>query len=117
MIDTLQLTAERAKDLLAAKEISSDELFAAYLTAIGERDPELHAYLFVCKDSPGEGVPIAIKDVIGTKGVPTTAGSKMLESYVPVYDATVIERSKAHGLRMLGKTDRKSTRLNSSHSS
>nr|MBA3844114.1 Asp-tRNA(Asn)/Glu-tRNA(Gln) amidotransferase GatCAB subunit A [Actinomycetota bacterium] len=105
MIDTLQLTAERASDLLAANEVSSDELFAAYLTAIGERDPELHAYLFVCEDSPGVGIPIAIKDVIGTKGVPTTAGSKMLESYVPVYDAAVIERCRAHGLRMLGKTN------------
>jgi aspartyl-tRNA(Asn)/glutamyl-tRNA(Gln) amidotransferase subunit A len=104
-IDTLRLTAERANELLTTKEVSSDELFAAYLEAIGERDPELHAYLFVCDDSPGEGIPIAIKDVIGTKGIPTTAGSKMLESYVPVYDATVIERCKARGLRMLGKTN------------
>ncbi len=104
-IDTLRLTAERANELLTAKEVSSDELFAAYLEAIGERDPELHAYLFVCDDSPGEGIPIAIKDVIGTKGIPTTAGSKMLEHYVPVYDATVIERCKARGLRTLGKTN------------
>jgi aspartyl-tRNA(Asn)/glutamyl-tRNA(Gln) amidotransferase subunit A len=105
VVDTLTLTAERASELLAAKEISSDELFAAYLAAIGERDPELHAYLYVCEDNPGEGIPIAIKDVIGTKGIRTTAGSKMLASYVPVYDATVIERCKAHGLRILGKTN------------
>ncbi len=106
-IDTLRLTAEEAKKLLEAREVSGDELFAAYLAAIGERDPELHAYLYVCAgaESGGDGIPIAIKDVIGTKGVPTTAGSKMLESYVPVYDATVIERCKAHGLRMLGKTN------------
>src|SRR6476646_2359094 len=104
-VDTLTLTAERANQLLGAKEISSDELFAAYLAAIGERDPELHAYLYVCDDSPGDGIPIAIKDVIGTKGVRTTAGSKMLESYVPVYDATVIEHCKARGLRILGKTN------------
>jgi aspartyl-tRNA(Asn)/glutamyl-tRNA(Gln) amidotransferase subunit A len=104
-LDTLTLTAERANELLTAKEVSSDELFAAYLAAIGERDPELHAYLYVCDDSPGEGIPIAIKDVIGTKGIRTTAGSKMLESYVPVYDATVIERCKARGLRILGKTN------------
>src|SRR4029079_1347736 len=91
--------------LLTAKDVSSDELFAAYLAAIGERDPELHAYLYVCDDSPGEGIPIAIKDVIGTKGIRTTAGSKMLESYVPVYDATVIERCQARGLRILAKTN------------
>ena len=45
MIDTLRLTAEAANDLLTAGEVSSDELFSAYLAAIGERDPELHAYL------------------------------------------------------------------------
>jgi aspartyl-tRNA(Asn)/glutamyl-tRNA(Gln) amidotransferase subunit A len=105
MIDTLRLTAEAANGLLTAGEVSSDELFAAYLAAIGERDPELHAYLHVCEDSPGEGIPIAIKDVIGTKGVPTTAGSKILESYVPVFDSTVAARCKDRGLRLLGKTN------------
>ena len=103
MIDTLRLTAEEANDLLSRKEVSSDELFAAYLAAIGERDPELHCYLHVCESSEGEGVPIALKDVIGTKGIPTTAGSKILEGYVPVYDSTVVERLKARGLRILGK--------------
>jgi aspartyl-tRNA(Asn)/glutamyl-tRNA(Gln) amidotransferase subunit A len=105
MIDTLRLTAEAAHRLIEAGEVSSDEVYAAYLAAIGERDPELHAYLHVCEDSPGTSVPIAIKDVIGTKGIPTTAGSKILENYVPVYDATVIERCKARGLRILGKTN------------
>ena len=67
----------------------------AYRAAIGERDPELHAYLHVCDDPGGDGIPIAVKDVIGTKGIPTTAGSKILEGYVPVYDATVIARREA----------------------
>jgi aspartyl-tRNA(Asn)/glutamyl-tRNA(Gln) amidotransferase subunit A len=101
MIDTLRLTAEEAKKLLDAREVSGAELFAAYRG----RDDDLHAFLHRCDDPGGEGIPIAIKDVIGTKGVPTTAGSKILENYVPVYDATVAARCKAHGLRLLGKTN------------
>jgi aspartyl-tRNA(Asn)/glutamyl-tRNA(Gln) amidotransferase subunit A len=101
MIDSLRLTAEEARRLLDAREISGAELYAAY----AEREDELHAFLHRCEDPGGEGIPIAIKDVIGTKGVPTTAGSRILENYVPVYDATVTARCKAHGLRLLGKTN------------
>ncbi len=104
-LDTLRLTAEEAWRLVEAKEISGAELFAAYLAAIGERDPELHAFLHVCDDPGGDGIPLAVKDVIGTKGIPTTAGSKILEGYVPVYDATVIVNAKRHGFRILGKTN------------
>src|SRR4051812_30655964 len=104
-LDTLRLTAEEAWRLIEAKEVSGAELFAAYRGAIDERDDELHAYLHVCEDEGGEGLPIAIKDVISTKGVPTTAGSKILESYVPVFDSTVAARCKSHGLRVLGKTN------------
>src|SRR4051794_5044375 len=105
MIDTLRLTAEEGARLVRDKEISGAELYAAYRAAIDERDPELHCYLHVCDDEGGEGLPIAVKDVIGTKGIPTTAGSKILEDYVPVYDATVVERCKSRGLRVLGKTN------------
>jgi aspartyl-tRNA(Asn)/glutamyl-tRNA(Gln) amidotransferase subunit A len=105
MLDTLRLTAEEAARLVRDREVSGAELYAAYRTAIDERDPELHCYLHVCDDEGGEGVPIAVKDVIGTRGIPTTAGSKILEGYVPVYDATVVERCRAHGLRILGKTN------------
>jgi aspartyl-tRNA(Asn)/glutamyl-tRNA(Gln) amidotransferase subunit A len=104
-VDTLRLTAEEATRLLRAKDVTSAELYAAYRAAIDERDPELHCYLHVCDDDGGEGVPIALKDVIGTKGIPTTAGSRILEGYVPVYDSTVAERCKANGLRVLGKTN------------
>jgi len=105
MIDTLTLTAEEAWRLVDAREVSGAELFAAYRAAIDERDDELHAFLHVADDPGGDGLPIAIKDVIGTQGVPTTAGSKILESYVPVFDATVAARCKSHGLRLLGKTN------------
>jgi aspartyl-tRNA(Asn)/glutamyl-tRNA(Gln) amidotransferase subunit A len=104
-VDTLRLSAEEANRLVADGEVSSDELYRAYLGAIGERDPELHAFLHVCENDPGEGIPIAIKDVIGTRGIPTTAGSKILESYVPVYDATVIANCRGRGLRVIGKTN------------
>jgi aspartyl-tRNA(Asn)/glutamyl-tRNA(Gln) amidotransferase subunit A len=104
-VDTLRLSAEEANKLVADGEISSDELYRAYLDAIGERDPELHAFLYVCENDPGDGIPIAIKDVIGTRGIPTTAGSKILESYVPVYDATVIANCRKRGLRVIGKTN------------
>ena len=101
MIDVLRLTAEGAKELLEKKEISGAELFAAY----AGREDEYNAFLYRCEDPGGDGIPIAIKDIIGTKGIPTTAGSKILENYVPVYDATVIANCKAHGLRILGKTN------------
>ena len=104
-VDTLRLTAEGAWKLLDAKEVSSDELYAAYLAAIGERDPELHCFLHVCDEAEGAGIPIALKDVIGTRGIPTTAGSKILQGYVPVYDSTVAARCKAQGLRVIGKTN------------
>ncbi len=106
MIDTLRLTAEGAKELLDQGEVSGAELFAAYRAAIDARNPELNAFLtLVDEPAAGGGVPIALKDVISTKGVRTTAGSKILEHYVPVFDATVAARCKAHGLALLGKTN------------
>lgn len=104
MIDTLRLTAEDVSGLLERKEVSGEEVTQAYLDAIEERDPELHAYLDVVGER-GAGVPIAHKDVITTKGVPTTAGSRILEGYVPVFDSTVAARCKEAGLPILGKTN------------
>src|SRR6187455_408026 len=104
MIDTLRLTAEQAAGLLESGEVSGDELVGAYVEAIGERDPELHAYLHVVGES-SDGVPIALKDNITTRGVPTTAGSRILEGYVPVFDSTVATRVKEAGLPLIGKTN------------
>jgi aspartyl-tRNA(Asn)/glutamyl-tRNA(Gln) amidotransferase subunit A len=104
LIDTLRLTAEEAAGLLETGEISGAELAGAYAEAIGERDSELHAYLHVVGES-GAGVPIALKDNITTRGVPTTAGSRILEGYLPVFDSTVATRVKEAGLPLIGKTN------------
>ena len=103
-MDTLRLTAEDVLGLLERGEASAEELRDAYVAAIEERDDELHTYLHVAGEAGG-GVPIALKDVITTKGVPTTAGSKILEGYVPVFDSTVATRCKEAGLPLLGKTN------------
>jgi aspartyl-tRNA(Asn)/glutamyl-tRNA(Gln) amidotransferase subunit A len=105
VIDTLRLTAEAAKTLLENGEVSGDELRAAYRAAIDERNEELHCFLTLVDGDHNDGVPIALKDVISTKGVRTTAGSKILENYVPVFDSTVADRCKAAGLQLLGKTN------------
>jgi aspartyl-tRNA(Asn)/glutamyl-tRNA(Gln) amidotransferase subunit A len=105
VIDTLRLTAEEAMGLLERHELSAADLHGAYLAAVDEHDGELHCYLRTCEEPDGEGVPIALKDVISTKGVETTAGSRILEGYVPVFDATVAARVKAAGLSLLGKTN------------
>jgi aspartyl-tRNA(Asn)/glutamyl-tRNA(Gln) amidotransferase subunit A len=105
VIDTLRLTAEEAMRLVEAREVSTDELQTSYLEAIGSRDGELHSYLRTVEEPNGTSIPIALKDVISTQGVETTAGSKILAGYVPVFDATVAARCKAAGLSLLGKTN------------
>jgi aspartyl-tRNA(Asn)/glutamyl-tRNA(Gln) amidotransferase subunit A len=105
MIDTLRLTAEEAKGLLERGEVSGAELRAAYREAIDARNEELNCFLTLVDSDDNHGVPIALKDVISTKGVRTTAGSKILEDYVPVFDSTVADRCKAAGLQLLGKTN------------
>jgi aspartyl-tRNA(Asn)/glutamyl-tRNA(Gln) amidotransferase subunit A len=104
-IDTLRLTAENAIGLLERREASATELHAAYVEAISERDAELHCFLRTCNEPNGDGIPIALKDVISTKDVETTAGSKILSGYRPVFDSTVAARVKAAGLSLLGKTN------------
>ncbi len=105
VVDTLRLTAEDAIGLVQRGDVSAGELHAAYLEAIEERDGELHAYLRTVEEADGASIPIALKDVISTRGVETTAGSRILEGYVPVFDATVAARCRAAGLTLLGKTN------------
>ncbi|HEX7310210.1 MAG TPA: Asp-tRNA(Asn)/Glu-tRNA(Gln) amidotransferase subunit GatA [Gaiellaceae bacterium] len=101
MIDTLRLTAGDAKAMLERGDVSAEELHAAYAA----REDDVHAYLRRLDYAGAEGIPIALKDVIGTEGVETTAGSRILEGYVPVYDSTVASRVKDAGLSLLGKTN------------
>ncbi len=124
MADRLhQLTISEASDLLRLREITSVELTRAAIERIESVDGRIHAFLTPTPElaleqareadkrlargeaGPLTGIPAAIKDVICTKGVRTTCGSKILEPFVPPYDATVIERLKAGGLVMLGKTN------------
>jgi aspartyl-tRNA(Asn)/glutamyl-tRNA(Gln) amidotransferase subunit A len=105
VIDTLRLTAEEAHGLIERAEVSGAELHKAYLDATAERDPELHAYLCTVEGAEGTGVPIALKDVISTKGVETTAASKILAGYRPPFDATVAARCKEARLPLIGKTN------------
>jgi aspartyl-tRNA(Asn)/glutamyl-tRNA(Gln) amidotransferase subunit A len=117
-------TIDSAKEAIAAKKISAHELAAEHYHRIDQRNRELNAFLtlsperaYAQADSidamvaagkplpPLAGVPIAIKDVISTRGVRTTCGSKILEHYVPPYDATAVERLEAAGAVILGKTN------------
>ena len=104
VLDTLRLTAEDLAGLFERSEVSPEELTQAYLEAIEARDSELNAYLHVAGES-GPGVPIAHKDLITTKGMPTTAGSRILEGYTPVFDSTVATRCRDANLPILGKTN------------
>jgi aspartyl-tRNA(Asn)/glutamyl-tRNA(Gln) amidotransferase subunit A len=104
-VETLRLEAEEASRLVESGEASAAELHAAYLAAIEERDGELNSYLRTVPEADGAGVPIAFKDVISSRGVETTAGSRILSGYVPVFDSTVAARCREAGLPLIGKTN------------
>ena len=121
---TTTWTIEGVRVALAGRKVSARELAGEFYKRIEERNPDLNAYLTLSQESaytqadrvdalvaagralpPLAGVPIAIKDVISTRGIKTTCGSKILEKYVPPYDATAVERLEKAGAVILGKTN------------
>jgi aspartyl-tRNA(Asn)/glutamyl-tRNA(Gln) amidotransferase subunit A len=100
-IDTLRLTAEEAMAMVERGEVSGAELHAAYLG----REDDVHAYLRTVDHNGADGVPIAFKDLVCTRGIETTAASRILEGYIPPYDATVATRCYEAGMPLLGKTN------------
>jgi len=122
--DLTRSTAVGLAALIASGEVSAAEVTQAHLDRIDALDGRIHAFLHVdhqgalaaaaavdAKRAAGEslgplaGVPLALKDVVTMRGVPTTAGSKILEGWRPPYDATMVERMRAADIVILGKTN------------
>ena len=116
------LTIDAARSAVQERKIKATELAEKFYAKIESDDPKIGAYLALCKDralakaaemdalaAKGEklpplgGVPVGIKDVLVTKGVRTTAGSKILGNYIPPYDCTAVARMEAAGAVVLGK--------------
>ncbi len=124
MSDLTRLTAAETAAAIAGGEASALDVTEAHLARIAAVDGAVHAFLHVDGDGardvarridarraagetlgPLAGVPIAVKDVVATEGLPTTCGSRILDGWVPPYDATVVRRLKAADLVVLGKTN------------
>lgn len=116
------LTIDDVRDAVRNRQMTASELARAFYTKIEEDDPRIAAYLTLCKERafskaeeidrlaakgdalpPLAGVPVGIKDLMVTRGVRTTAGSKILGDYVPPYDCTAVARMESAGAVMLGK--------------
>src|SRR5713226_1933498 len=121
-MDVSSLTIASARGAIAERQVTATALAESFYQKIAAEDGDIHAYLTLCRERalaqaaaidalagrgdplpPLAGVPIAIKDVMATRGVRTTAGSKILQNYIPPYDATVVRRLDAAGAVILGK--------------
>src|ERR1700759_4539247 len=122
MSAAIDLTAAQAAAKLRARELRARELFAAYRKPAA--DDELNAYTWVADgapdpipgpDTPLAGLPVAVKDLFCTTGVPSQAGSKILEGYRPPYTATVVDQLLTAGSTLLGKTNQDEFAMGSSN--
>ena len=122
MSELLELTAAQAGERIRAGEVSATELFEAYRERAAAND--LNAFVWVAEGAPeadGQpnaalgGVPIAVKDLFCTEGVPSQSGSKILEGYRPPYTATVVRKLADAGAPLLGKTNQDEFAMGSSN--
>jgi aspartyl-tRNA(Asn)/glutamyl-tRNA(Gln) amidotransferase subunit A len=124
MSELIKKTAAELAAAIAAGEVSAAEVTQAHLDRIGAVDGEVKAFLHVAADdalaqaravdrkrAAGEplgalaGVPVAVKDLFATAGMPTTCGSKILEGWVPPYESTITQRLRKAGAVLIGKTN------------
>ncbi len=119
MSDVLELSAAAAAERVRARELDPRELFEAY-RARAEAD-ELNAFTWVApeapehEDGPLGGVPLAVKDLFCTEGIPSQSGSRILEGYRPPYTATVVAQLTGAGAPLLGKTNQDEFAMGSSN--
>jgi aspartyl-tRNA(Asn)/glutamyl-tRNA(Gln) amidotransferase subunit A len=120
MSDLIELTAAEAAAKVRAREIDATELFDAYRARAAA--DELNAFTWVAETAPQPvdgtplgGVPVAVKDLFCTEGVPSQAGSRILEGYRPPYTATVVSKLAAAGAPLLGKTNQDEFAMGSSN--
>jgi aspartyl-tRNA(Asn)/glutamyl-tRNA(Gln) amidotransferase subunit A len=119
MSELLELTAAQAVEAIRRGEVTAEAVWDAYRERAAA--DELNAYCWVARDAPAvdartplAGVPVAVKDLFATEGIPSQAGSKILEDYRPPYSATVVERLTSAGAPVLGKTNQDEFAMGSS---
>jgi aspartyl-tRNA(Asn)/glutamyl-tRNA(Gln) amidotransferase subunit A len=114
--DLLGLTAAEQAELIRSGEVSSDEVFEFWRERAAGDD--LNAYLWVADEPPATGgalPPVAVKDLFCVEGVPSSAGSRILEGYLPIYTATSVRNLQEAGAAVLGKTNQDEFAMGSSN--